>query len=297
MMPESEKPDPDGSPIHLDTSRFEPGNRSRLSGPGLRTFIAIADTWGLSGEQRRRILGDPSRSTYKRWARNVREHREITLSVDVLTRISLVLGIYAGLGKLFASDHESVAWLRRPHGARIFSGSAPLDLIVSGGIEDLMIVRRFIDAAGTGLYMPPTPNEENFFPYKEHEIVFVTEEEFGASLLGPALRTFFKLAEEWQLSEYEQCTLLGQPVSFELKAWQRGEIASANDETLHRISYLLGIYKAINLLLQDPARASDWLRAPNDAPFFGGKSALDKMLKGDIADLSTVRAYLDAQLG
>ena len=295
-MPQSEKPEPDGSPINLETSRFEPGNRRRLSGPGLRTFIAISDTWGLSGEQRRRILGDASRSTYRRWAKNVREHREITLSIDVLTRISLVLGIYAGLGKLFASDHESVAWLCQPHGARIFSGSTPLDLIVRGGLESLMNVRRFIDAAGTGLYMPPTPNEESFLPYKEHEIMFVSEEEFGASLLAPALRTFFRLAEEWQLSEYEQCMLLGQPASSELKAWQRGEIASANDETLHRISYLLGIYKAINLLLQDPARASDWLRAPNDAPLFGGKSALDRMLRGDVADLSTVRAYLDAQL-
>lgn len=159
-----------------------------------------------------------------------------------------------------------------------------------------MIVRRFVDAAGTGLYMPPTPDEENFLPYKEHEIMFVTEEEFGASLLAPALRTFFRLAEEWQLSELEQRVLLGQPTSSELKAWQRGEVASANDETLHRISYLLGIYKAINLLLQDPARASDWLRAPNDAPLFGGKSALDRMLGGEITNLASVRSYLDAQL-
>lgn len=294
-MPQSEKPEPDGSPIDLETSRLEPENRRRLSGPGLRTFIAIADTWNLSTEQRRRILGEPSRSTYQRWTKNVREHREITLSVDVLTRISLVLGIYAGLGKLFASDHESVAWLRQPHGARIFSGSVPLDLIVRGGLESLMNVRRFIDSAGTGLYMPPTPGE-NFLPYKEHEIVFVTEEEFGASLFGPALRTFFRLAEEWQLSELEQRVLLGQPASSELKAWQRGEVASANDETLHRISYLLGIYKAINLLLQDPARASDWLRAPNDAPLFGGKSALDRMLGGEITNLASVRSYLDAQL-
>jgi len=154
-MSQSERLEPDGSPIDLETSPLEPENRRRLSGPGLRTFIAIADTCGLSGEQRRRILGDPSRSTYQRWTKNVRENREVTLSVDVLKRISLVLGIYAALGKLFASDHESVAWLRQPHGASIFSGSAPLDLIVSGGLQDLMIVRRFTDAAGTGFYMPP----------------------------------------------------------------------------------------------------------------------------------------------
>ena len=126
--------------------------------------------------------------------------------------------------------------------------------------------------------------------------MFVTDEEFGTALLAPALRTFFRLAEEWQLSEVEQCMLLGQPACSELKAWQRGEIASANDQTLGRISYLLGIYKAINLLLQDPTRARDWLRAPNDAPLLGGRSALDMMLSGDVADLATIRAYLDAQL-
>ena len=98
--------------------------------------------------------------------------------------------------------------------------------------------------------MPPTPDEAGFLSYKDHDIVFVTDEEFGTALLAPALRTFFRLAEEWQLSEVEQCMLLGQPACSELKAWQRGEIASANDQTLGRISYLLGIYKAINLLLQ-----------------------------------------------
>lgn len=126
--------------------------------------------------------------------------------------------------------------------------------------------------------------------------MFAIDEEFYTALLAPALRTFFRLAEEWQLSELEQCMLLGQPTSSELKAWQRGEIASADDKTLERISYLLGIYKAINLLLQDPPRARDWLRAPNDAPLFASGSALDRMLSGKVADLASVRAYLESQL-
>ena len=295
-MPQSEKPEPFGSPITLDTPRFEPENRRRLSGPGLRTFIAIADRWNLSGEHRRQILGDPSRSTYQRWTKNAREHCEITLDVDVLTRISFVLGIHAGLGKIFADDHESVAWLRRPHGAQVFGGTAPIDLLVSGSLDDLIIVRRFVDAAGTGLYMPPTPEEADFLPYKDHEIVFVNDANFGATFLAHALRTFFKLAEEWHLTDTEQCILLGQSAGSELKARQHGEIESTNGETIERISYLLGIYKAINLLLQDPARARDWLRAPNEAPLFGGGSVLDRMCSGDIADLASIRAYLDTQL-
>src|SRR5262245_18763816 len=73
-------------PERLDASRFAPANRKRLSAPGFRTFLAIADLWGLREEERRLILGLPSRSTYHNWARMAREHRDFTLDVDVLTR-------------------------------------------------------------------------------------------------------------------------------------------------------------------------------------------------------------------
>src|SRR3546814_14599663 len=72
----------------VDLSRFEPANRRRLSAPNFRTFLAIADLWGLSEEQRRLILGYPSRSAFHSWAKQAREHGEFTLDVDVLMRIS-----------------------------------------------------------------------------------------------------------------------------------------------------------------------------------------------------------------
>lgn len=75
----------------LDLSRLEPANRRRLSAPALRTFLAIADFWGLNEEQRRLMLGYPSRSTFHSWCKQAREHGSITLDVDVLTCISAVL--------------------------------------------------------------------------------------------------------------------------------------------------------------------------------------------------------------
>lgn len=75
----------------LDLSRFEPSNRRRLSAPALRTFLAIADLWGLNEEQRRLMLGYPSRSTFHSWCKQAREHGSITPNVDVLTRIPLCL--------------------------------------------------------------------------------------------------------------------------------------------------------------------------------------------------------------
>src|ERR1700742_953666 len=101
-------------PQRRDGIRFDPANRRRLSAPALRTFLAIADLWGLSEEQRRLVLGYPSRSTYHNWCRQAREHGAFTLDVDVLTRISAVLGIHQPLGILFPTEQLGVEWLRTP---------------------------------------------------------------------------------------------------------------------------------------------------------------------------------------
>lgn len=118
-----------------------------------------------------------------------------------------------------------------------------------------------------------------------------------ADLGGPALRTFFKLAKAWGLSEKEQIKLLGLNSRSTLHAWKAGRVSKVSRDTLERISYLLGIFKAINILLPDTKRADEWMRLPNRAPLFGGRSALDRMTTGNIGDLYVVRQYLDAQRG
>jgi len=143
-----------------------------MSGPGLRTFLAISDLWGLTDEERRLVLGLPSRSTFYNWVKAVREHRDIVLDVDVLTRISAVLGIHQALGILHADEREGVAWLRGPHRAAVFGGAPPLALIVSGTQDGLMLVRRFLDAARGGLYMEPNEIDRAFRPYTDAEVVF-----------------------------------------------------------------------------------------------------------------------------
>ncbi|HZZ33556.1 MAG TPA: MbcA/ParS/Xre antitoxin family protein, partial [Phenylobacterium sp.] len=121
----------------------------------MRSFTAIADLWGLNEEQRRLILGMPSRSTFHAWMKAAREHRDVTLDVDVLTRISAVLGIHQALELLHDEEPAAIAWLRRPHLAPVFGGQPPLSLVVSGTQDGLLHVRRFLDAARGGLYMPP----------------------------------------------------------------------------------------------------------------------------------------------
>jgi hypothetical protein len=147
-------------------------NRRRLSAPGFRGFLAIADLWGLSEEERRLVLGYPSRSTYHSWAKQAREHGEFTLDVDVLTRISAILGIHAALGVLYDNESNALAWLRTPHDATIFGGKPPLSLLTSGSQDALILVRRYLDAARGGIYTQPNAIDAAFAPYRDSDIVF-----------------------------------------------------------------------------------------------------------------------------
>jgi hypothetical protein len=118
-----------------------------------------------------------------------------------------------------------------------------------------------------------------------------------ADLGGAGLRTFFNLAKAWELSEKEQMSLLGLSSRSTLHAWKAGRVSKVSRDTLERISYLLGIFKAINILLPDAKRADEWMRLPSKASLFGGRSALERMTSGNVGDLYVVRQYLDAQRG
>lgn len=114
-------------------------------------------------------------------------------------------------------------------------------------------------------------------------------------LTGPALRTFFRIAGAWRLTEKEQMALLGLDSRSTLQSWKRGAVAVIPRDALERISYVLGIYKGLQILLPDTA--DDWVRKPNHAGIFGGRPALDRMTSGNVADLYIVRQYIDAQRG
>lgn len=113
------------------------------------------------------------------------------------------------------------------------------------------------------------------------------------------LRAFFKIARDWELSSEQQIKLLGLPDTtfYNLKKkLAGGNGPTISKDTLERISYVLGIYKNLQLLLADQESANTWVRRPNNAPLFGGKPAIDRMTIGNVADLYVVRQYLDSQV-
>jgi Antitoxin Xre-like helix-turn-helix domain/Antitoxin Xre/MbcA/ParS C-terminal toxin-binding domain len=117
------------------------------------------------------------------------------------------------------------------------------------------------------------------------------------SLGGAGLRAFMNIAEAWGLTVAEQLKLLGIASRSTFFKWRRERNPRLPRDTLERLSYLLGIYKSLQILLPDPQLADQWVRKPNTAPTFGGRSALDRMLSGQVADLYVVRQYLDTERG
>ncbi|MDX2464432.1 MAG: MbcA/ParS/Xre antitoxin family protein [Porticoccus sp.] len=113
-----------------------------------------------------------------------------------------------------------------------------------------------------------------------------------------ALQAFFNLSGHWNLSVAEERTLLGAPPESTFYKWKSEKTAGRlSHDTLERISYLLGIFKGLNILLPSPRAADEWVRKPNAALLFNGQSALERMLAGSLVDLADVRRYLDAQRG
>jgi Protein of unknown function (DUF2384) len=111
------------------------------------------------------------------------------------------------------------------------------------------------------------------------------------------MRAFFAIAEKWQLSPEEAMALLGHPGRSTYYTWKNGDVAhvARSFDLASRISYVLGIFKALELLYQRPELADKWARKPNLA--FGGQSALERMSGGQMVDLAAVRDYLDSVRG
>jgi len=115
---------------------------------------------------------------------------------------------------------------------------------------------------------------------------------------GGGLRIFDAIAREWGLTLREQLAILRVPETT-YRRWRQAALAgkdvAVDDATLERLSYILGIYKALNILL--PQSHAGWIRRPNSNPLFGGRPALERMMAGQVADLFVVRQHLDAWRG
>lgn len=119
----------------------------------------------------------------------------------------------------------------------------------------------------------------------------------GQELGEAALRGFFQIAEAWGLNTAEQRILLGEPPRSTFFAWKKAPKVALTKDTLERISYVLGIWKALRILIPDDRQALAWVKKPNGNPMFGGQPPVARLLQGRILDLADVRRLLDARRG
>ncbi len=112
------------------------------------------------------------------------------------------------------------------------------------------------------------------------------------------LRVFFNIASAWKLDSEQAMKLLGLDSRSTYFKWKKKpETAKLTSDKLERLSYIFGIYKALQVLLPKPEAADEWIKRPNTAAPFQGQSVLNRMLSGHVADLYVVRQYLDGQRG
>ena len=107
-------------------------------------------------------------------------------------------------------------------------------------------------------------------------------------------RAVLNLFGKWELTDEQAATLLDMPVRT-YRRWKAEGLGRVSRDGRARLSNLMGIHKALRIIFSEATRGYAWIRAANDA--FGGASALDVMLGGELTDIMRVRRYLDAERG
>ena len=107
-------------------------------------------------------------------------------------------------------------------------------------------------------------------------------------------RAAVNLFAKWGLTDEQAAVLVDMPVRTYAR-WKAEGPARLSRDARARLSNVMGIHKALRIVFKDAQRGYEWVRADNAA--FGGRSALQIMLGGELTDLMRVRRYLDAERG
>jgi hypothetical protein len=113
-------------------------------------------------------------------------------------------------------------------------------------------------------------------------------------LSAPALKAFFNIMTKWNVRDEDARVLLGGVSNGPFYEMKRHPERVLDADRLTRISYLIGIFKALQILHSDPL-AAEWVSLPNSNPIFAGQTPLAYMMRGGLPAMQTVRRLLDAR--
>lgn len=106
----------------------------------LRAAFNLFERWQLSDAEARRLLGEPSSSTFYRWKRG-------SIGIiprDTIWRLGDLMGIHKALRYMFTDPARGYAWVRASNLA--FGGRSALDRMLAGAPSDIAAVRGYLDA-------------------------------------------------------------------------------------------------------------------------------------------------------
>ena len=129
-------------------------------------------------------------------------------------------------------------------------------------------------------YRPPVPD--------------LAAREVRDRLSAPALEAFFRIMAQWTVRDEDARALLGGVSNGRFYEMKRHPDRLLEADRLTRVSYVIGIYKALHILHAD-ALADAWMQLPNRNPIFGGGTPLAYVVRGGLPAMQTLRRLLDAR--
>jgi|SRR5579864_966149 uncharacterized protein (DUF2384 family) len=115
-------------------------------------------------------------------------------------------------------------------------------------------------------------------------------------LSGPAIEAFFKIVEAWHISGDDAMGLLGGISNGRFYQLKRTRHGLLTQDELTRVSLLIGIFKALNILFSRKL-ADQWVMRPNSNPMFGNATPLAALLGRGVPGMLDVRRLLDSRRG
>ena len=115
--------------------------------------------------------------------------------------------------------------------------------------------------------------------------------------LSPAaLRSFLRIMRHWSVRDEDARILLGDVSNGTFYQWKQAGPKLLEQDKLLRISYLVGIFKSLNILFGKEL-ADGWIQLPNSNAIFAGRTPLEYMLEWGTPAMHIVRQLLDARRG
>lgn len=135
------------------------------------------------------------------------------------------------------------------------------------------------------------------YPETRHEppgVADLSDRAERLRLTPDAVRAFLNIMDCWNIRDEDARRLLGGISNGAYYALKKGPRRPLDEDRLRRISYLVGIFKALNVLYSDKL-ADLWMQRPNRNRIFGGLTPYEYLARGGLPAFATVRKLLDAR--